>query len=387
MNEKPNERDRAPWLDLGLSVMRRHAPGREQWHYEHGLMLGALEAAGLRSGREDFRAFVRAYMESLVSPDGTIRGYRHDEYNLDQINPGKILFGLLSATGDPRWKAALDALRGQLAGQPRTPSGGFWHKGIYPDQMWLDGLYMQGPFMARYAREFDRAEDSDEAVRQLSLMELKARDPATGLLYHAWDESRQQLWADPETGCSPHFWSRAMGWYAMAVVDVLDWLPSGHAGIVELRAILSRLAKAVSRVQDERSGLWFQVLDQGRRAGNYPESSGSCMFVYALAKGLRLGHLRDDEGSTERMLAKAWQGLLAGPFRLGADGEYHLDGICGVAGLGGKPYRDGSYRYYVGEKAVSDDYKGVGPFILAGLEMEEASIRTRGTIAAGTGAA
>jgi len=359
---------KVPWLTLAESVVRRHIPGSEKWHYEHGLLLGALEEVGRATGQAEFHDFVQNYMEALVAPDGTITTYREEDFNLDQINPGKVVLTLAARSPDPRWKACLPALRVQLAHQPRTASGGFWHKKIYPHQMWLDGLYMQAPFLARWGHEYGEPSDFDEVVHQLVLVESSARDPGSGLLYHAWDESRKQLWAHPQTGCSPHFWSRAMGWYAMALVDVLEWLPSDHPGTAKLRVILERLADALQRVQDG-SGLWFQVLDQGRRPGNYLETSGTSMFAYALAKGLRRGDLAPTE-SRRAMADRAWQGLIDTKVRQDDQGEWHLDGICSVAGLGGTPYRDGSFRYYVGEPVVSDDFKGVGPFLLAGLERE-----------------
>lgn len=363
----------APWLNLARSVLGRHQVGSEKWHYEHGLLLGALEEVGLRTGDPAFGRFVEDYMKTLVAPDGRILTYRDDEFNLDQVNPGKVAMVLAARTDDSRWKACLPRLRDQLVHQPRTASGGFWHKKIYPDQMWLDGLYMQGPFLARWGREYGNSSDFDEVVFQLNLIETKARDEATGLLYHAWDESRRQLWAHPDTGCSPHFWSRALGWYAMALVDVLDWLPATHVGAKSLPAILGRLAMALSKVQDAASGLWFQVLDQADRPGNYLETSGSSMFTYALFKGLRKGWLADPEGTYRRMADRAWEGLVNRCLSQSSDGSWHLDGICSVAGLGGTPYRDGSFQYYVSEPVVSDDFKGVGPFFLAGLEQEKLS--------------
>jgi len=369
MNVSPTKRNQASaWLSLAEAVVKRHVPGTERWHYEHGLLLEALEEVGRFTGRKEFQDFVQTSMESLVAPDGAISSYREDEFNLDQVNPGKVVMALAARSPDPRWKASLPPLRNQLTHQPRTASGGFWHKKIYPHQMWLDGLYMQGPFLARWGREYGGGDDFDEVVHQLVLVESVARDPASGLLYHAWDESRDQLWANPQTGCSPHFWSRAMGWYAMAVVDVLDWLPADHPGTLALGHILDRLADAVLRVQDE-SGLWFQVLDQGRRPGNYLETSGSSMFAYALAKGMRKGSLVETKARRERV-DRAWTGLVSQALRQDAQGEWHLDGVCSVAGLGGTPYRDGSFSYYVGEPVVSDDFKGVGPFLLAGLERE-----------------
>jgi unsaturated rhamnogalacturonyl hydrolase len=367
MKASPTSTLLTPWLALATSMVKRHAKGTEKWHYEHGLLLGALEQVGVRTGQVAYQEFVQAYMEALVAPDGRIVTYRDDEFNLDQVNPGKVAMVLAARSTDPRWKACLPRLRDQLVHQPRTASGGFWHKKIYPDQMWLDGLYMQGPFLARWGKEYGSSADFEEVVAQLVLIESKARDRATGLLYHAWDESRRQLWANPETGCSPHFWGRALGWYAMALVDVLEWLPASHPGVATLRAILGRLADALARFQDG-SGLWFQVMDQGSRPGNYLETSASSMFAYALYKGLRLGWLSDP--GTRAMADNAWAGLVNLCLKQDDAGEWNLEGICSVAGLGGTPYRDGSFQYYVSEPVVANDFKGVGPFLLAGLERD-----------------
>lgn len=368
----PHIDQNTPWLALAHSMVKRHTQGTEKWHYEHGLLLGALEEVGLRSGQTGFQDFVQAYMEALVAPDGRILTYREDEFNLDQVNPGKVAQVLAARSTDPRWKACLPRLRDQLVHQPRTASGGFWHKKIYPDQMWLDGLYMQGPFLARWGKEYGTPADFDEVVAQLVLVEAKARNADTGLLYHAWDESRRQLWANPETGCSPHFWVRALGWYAMALVDVLEWLPPTHPGVATLQAILARLADALAKVQ-HASGLWYQVMDQGDRPGNYLETSGSSMFTYALYKGLRQGWLADPDGGRRAMADKAWNGLVSRCLKQDSAGDWHLEGICSVAGLGGTPYRDGSFQYYVSEPVIANDYKGVGPFLLAGLERDRLS--------------
>lgn len=357
-----------PWsARMADSVIRRHAPAAAQWHYEHGLALMAVERVGRASGAARYNQFVKATLDRFVAPDGAIRSYRAEEYNLDQINPGKLLFGLWRDSGDGRYRKALALLRGQLDTQPRTQSGGFWHKLIYPHQMWLDGLYMAAPFYAEYARTFGEPAALDDVAHQFSLAERQTRDPATGLLYHAWDESRQQRWADPITGCSPHFWGRAMGWYAMALVDTLDLFPAEHPRRPELLAILGRLAEAVAQVQDPATGLWHQVLDQGGRAGNYLEASASCMFAYVLARGARMGYLPEHYLLAART---GYAGIVRELIGVDAQGLVTLDRVCAVAGLGGSPYRDGSYEYYVGERVAANDYKGVGPFILASLEIE-----------------
>jgi unsaturated rhamnogalacturonyl hydrolase len=228
---------------------------------------------------------------------------------------------------------------------------------------------MAAPFYAAFARTFDEPSAFDDIAHQIILIEQHTRDPNTGLLYHAWDASTQQRWANQETGCSPHFWGRAMGWYAMALVDVLDEFPVEHPRRAEIVAILGRLAAAVTQVQDATSGLWYQVLDQGARAGNYLEASASCMFVYALARGARQGYLPADYLAAAR---QGYEGIVRDLITVDSQGLVTLERVCAVAGLGGDPYRDGSFAYYVGERVAANDYKGVGPFILASLELERA---------------
>ena len=345
--------------------MRRHVPF--QWHYEHGLALLAIGQVGQRTNQPGYLGYVKDTIDPFIDAQGKIRTYRIEEYNLDQINAGKVLFLLYNATREQRYRQALCLLREQLKSQPRTGEGGFWHKNIYPHQMWLDGIYMASPFYAEFARTFGEPAAFDDVANQILLIEKHARDPKTGLLYHAWDESKQQRWSNPATGCSPCFWGRAMGWYAMALVDVLGYMPGNHPRRDNIVAILSSTIAAVATVQDAPTGLWYQVLDQGSRAGNYLEASSSCMFIYAIAKGVRKGYL------AERFLetaAKGYRGVLRDLIEIDPSGEVSLKGICSVGGLGGDPYRDGSFEYYISEPVVANDYKGVGPFILASLEME-----------------
>jgi unsaturated rhamnogalacturonyl hydrolase len=340
---------------------------RPSWNYAAGLEVEAFLALYEATRNQKYLDYARSYFDYFITDSGGIRDYDPLEYNIDHINPGKALFFFLKETGAAKYRAAIDLLRRQLAQQPRTSEGGFWHKKIYPHQMWLDGLYMGAPFLAEYGKIFREPEAIDDAVRQLVLMEKHARDEKTGLLYHAWDESRKQRWADPKTGRSPHFWGRAMGWYAMALVDVLDVIPEDHPQRAEIVAILNRSAAAIVGVQDPATGVWSQVLDRGGQEGNYPEASASCMFTYALLKGVRCGHLNRDYLNAAK---RAYQGILDEFVSIDADGEVNLNRVCAVAGLGGKPYRDGSYKYYVGAPIRANDAKGVGPFILASLEME-----------------
>lgn len=360
---------------MALSVMSRFKPGDFQWHYEHGLVIQSIYAVGEAARNDDYKTWATRMYDAVIAPDGEISTYRKDEFNLDQINPGKLLFDLYRDTGDVKYRKAIETLRDQLRNHPRTESNAFWHKQIYPWQMWLDGLYMQGPFFARYASEFGTEDEMHDVIAQLILVESKTRDAETGLLYHAWDESRKQLWANRQTGCSPHFWGRAMGWYCMAVVDVLDYVPRTEQFAGERAALIEiarRLAATVARYQDAKSGLWYQVLDQGTRERNYLESSASSMFVYFLCKAARNGYLDADSLAKHSLLVAGlgYDGLVKDRLEKDPDGTLHLAGICSVAGLGGNPYRDGSFEYYVKEAIVRDDFKGVGPFILASIEME-----------------
>jgi unsaturated rhamnogalacturonyl hydrolase len=360
------------------SALRRSMDTASIWSYEQGLFLMSALEAGRVTNTVGYAAAVKAYMDRLVADDGSIKTYKKDEFNLDQINMGKALFYLLDGKDDRKYRDAIELLREQLRLQPRTASGAFWHKKIYPDQVWLDGLYMEAPFYARYARDFNDPEGYNDVCLQFAVVEKNIRDPRTGLYYHAWDESRKQLWADHETGRSPNFWGRSLGWFGMALVDVLDYLPADHPERAHLVRIISDLATAVMRYQDTTSCMWYQVVDQGTRPGNYLETSASSMFVYFLKKSVRLGYLVDAAAKkASKSAKKAYAGLLESKVSIDAAGQFHVDGICKVAGLGGNPYRDGSYEYYVGEPAVSDDDKGVGPFLLASLEMLQAGPNSR----------
>jgi unsaturated rhamnogalacturonyl hydrolase len=321
----------------------------------------------LQTNERKYYEYIKRNIDEFVRPNGDIRTYRLEEYNLDQINEGKLLFLLYNETGDERYKKAACLLRKQLQTHPRTSEGGFWHKQIYPHQMWLDGIYMASPFYAEFARRFSEPEAYDDVARQIVLAGKHTHDPGTGLFYHGWDESRSQQWANPETGCSPSFWGRAMGWYAMAIPDVLDHFPEDHPKRDSLLAIFQDLVRGIVAVQDKASGVWYQVLDQGGREGNYLEASASCMFVYALAKGGRKGYL--DRGTLDAA-RRGHDGILEQFVKVDDSGLVNLTGICSVAGLGGEPYRDGSFEYYVSEKVIANEYKGLGAFILASVEME-----------------
>ncbi|MBE7469095.1 MAG: glycosyl hydrolase family 88 [Anaerolineae bacterium] len=349
------------------SVLKRHPLLADKWRYEAGVVLTGIQQVWLKTQEQKYYDYIKSNIDQFIGPDGDIQTYCLEEYNLDQINEGKLLFLLYNQTGDERYRQAAYLLRKQLQTQPRTSEGGFWHKQIYPHQMWLDGLYMAAPFLAEFAQTFAEPEGFDEVVKQIMLIERHTRDPQTGLLYHGWDESKRQRWANPETGCSSCFWGRAVGWTMLAIVDVLDFLPQHHAGRESLLAIFERTASALAAVQDKATGLWYQVLDQGDMPGNYLEASASAMFVYAFAKGIRQGHIGE---KYQAVATQGYQGILERFVEIDAQGLVNLNGICAVAGLGGEPYRDGSFEYYIGEEIATNDYKGVGPFIMASVEME-----------------
>lgn len=357
----------AQWsVRMAESVMTRQPMLSDEWHYEVGLMLKAFEQLWKQTGDERYYDYLKRNMDGFIAENGSIRTYEMEEFNMDQINAGKVLFPLYERTGEERYRRAADTLRQQLRQHPRTSEGGFWHKQIYPYQLWLDGVYMGGPFLTQYGIAFGDPEAIDEVTREILLVARYTRDPATGLFYHGWDEKREQVWADSVTGLSANFWGRAMGWYAMALVDVLDDLPEDHAGYSAVVQVLQNLAEAVRNVQDPVTGLWYQVVDKPAHEGNYLEGSASSMFTYTLAKGVRQGHL---DARYLGVAKRAYDGLLTHLITV-EDGLVSLNQICAVAGLGGKQQRDGSFEYYRSEPVVANDPKGVGPFIMASLEME-----------------
>ena len=358
------------WLDA------REAP---RWEYTPGLVLKAMFDTWQRTSDDRYWKYAHAYYDHFINADGTIKAYNKDEYNIDRINAGKPLFLLYEKTKDEKYRKAIELLRQQMREHPRTKEGGFWHKKRYPYQMWLDGLYMGAPFLAQYAKTFNEPALFDDIINQFVWMENHARDAKTGLLYHGWDESRQQKWSDPETGRSPAFWGRAMGWYAMGLVETLDFIPLEHPRRRELTGILQRLAEAITKVQDKKTGLWWQVVDQPNREGNYLEASVSTMFSFALLKAARLGYIDRKYADAGR---RAYRGVLKEFIEVDKDGVVNIHRVCEVAGLGGDPekgerYRSGTYEYYVTEKIRSNDPKAVGPFIFASLEMERSGVRER----------
>ncbi|RNA61531.1 glycoside hydrolase family 88 protein [Chryseobacterium nematophagum] len=369
-----------PWSQrMLLSEMKRFPEAwmldynkNPKWSYPTAIVLEGAERIYEKTGNKKYYHYITKFGDTMVKEDGSIVSYDLSKYNLDMLNCGNVLLYLYQKEKKEKYLKALQTLRSQIDGQPRTSEGGFWHKKIYPHQMWLDGLYMGEPFYVHYTRYFSKGADTEKAyndiINQFDLIQKHLIDKKTGLLYHAWDESREQAWANKETGLSPHFWSRAMGWYGMAIVDVLDYLPQKHPGRIKLLSYLQSYCDAIIKVQDKKTGLWYQVLDKGEEKGNYLEATGSSMFVYTMIKSVNKGYLPK---TYKKYAKKGYDGILKNLISVDENGWVNLNKCCAVAGLGGTPYRSGSYEYYVNEEVRSNDPKGTGPFILACLEFEK----------------
>jgi unsaturated rhamnogalacturonyl hydrolase len=346
-----------------------------QWGYEEGVLLDGMTAEWRATADSADFAYVKASVDKYIAADGAIKAYKAEGKTLDDIEMGRAVMVVYRVTHEEKYAKAAKFLHNELATQTRNASGGYWHKNIYPNQMWLDGAYMAEPFRAMYAATFGETADWDDIAKQFLLMDEHMRDPKTGLMKHGWDESKKMLWADKETGLSPEFWGRAEGWYCMALVDVLDWFPKDHPLRAKLVDMLKRTMGPVMKYQDRETGLWWQVLDKGKQPGNYMETSASCMFTYALAKGVRKGYLpQADEANAK----SGWAGIQKKFVTANADGTATLTGTVKVGGLGGNPYRSGDYAYYTHETVGDQDSKGVGAYLLAGSEMEQASTEALG---------
>jgi unsaturated rhamnogalacturonyl hydrolase len=336
-----------------------------KWAYDVALLGMAIDRLGKTDKK--YSKYMEDWVNYFVKPDGSVKDYNPEEYNLDRIFPGRNVITVYERSHEIKYKIALDNFIGQLKTHPKTNSGGYWHKKIYPSQMWLDGIFMGSTYMAQYAKEFNTPEWFDTACNQAKMIYAKTLDPASGLLMHAWDESRTQKWCDKETGKSHYPWSRAMGWYILAIEDMLDYLPADHPDRKELINILQKTCDALLNVRDKKTGLWFQVLNCGGREGNYTEGSGSAMYAYAFARGAHKHYL---DNKYLNIANSVFDGIIKELITVDDKGFLTMHNICGGCGLGGNPYRDGSYEYYVNEKRVDNDPKGVGPFIMAALELD-----------------
>lgn len=342
------------------------------WNYIDGCMMKAVLEMYRITEDPSYLAFADRFEDYYIDEDGGIRGYKRETWNCDNINGGKALLELYALTGKEKYRKGAETLYGQLEEHPRTPEGSFWHKKIYPNQVWLDGLYMVQPFYAAYDRMFCGNQHYRDVFRQLKTAHDRMRDKKTGLLYHGYDPTKEAFWADKETGCSQNFWSRSLGWYAMALVDIAPEIDEQFFYEHQtLQRYLKEVLDGLLAAADKETGLLWQVTNRGGTPGNYLETSGSCAYAYALMKGARLGYLPEyyfDEGE------KAFRSVMKHKL-IHRDGTLVLTDICLVAGLGVYPgrgdykERDGTYEYYISEPKVDNDAKGVAPFLLAFTEL------------------
>jgi unsaturated rhamnogalacturonyl hydrolase len=371
-SKQSNQAFQQKWsLKMANSVMFRadsliHHLGVKspKWSYDVAFLGIAIDKLGKTDPK--YSEYMEDWVKYFVNKDGSVKDYKPDEYNLDRINPANCILTLYQRKENKTYKIALDSFVKQMETHPKTHSGGYWHKKIYPWQMWLDGIYMASPYLARYAKEFNDPRWYDVVTFQVKEIYSRTVDEKTGLMVHAWDESRSQKWCDPATGKSHYPWSRSMGWYTMAIVDILEYLPQNHPDRDSLITILQKTCEALLRIRDPETGLYRQVLDQGKREGNYLEGSGSAMFTYVFARGAHKGYL--DKKYLE-IAEKNFENILKEFIRTDKDGHISMINICAVGGLGGNPYRDGSYEYYINERRQDNDPKGVAPFILAAIEL------------------
>lgn len=338
-----------------------------KWDYCHGLELQAMLDVYDRYGDKRFYEYALTYADTMVNADGSIKKYKLEEYSLDRVNSGKFLFRIYEQTKEEKYKKALAMLRKQLDTHPRNADGGFWHKKIYPHQVWLDGIYMGAPFYAEYAFRNTEVNAYQDVINQFLMAARHTYDPQTDLYRHACDVSRQERWANPVTGQSQHSWGRALGWYAMAFVDALEFIPEHEAGRDSMLIIYNKVAEQIKRLQDKKTGLWYQVLDRSGDPGNYLESSCSAMFVYSLLKGVQKGYI---DQSYLKVAEKGYKGILKHFIKVDHNGMVSITKVCAVAGLGGNNYRMGDYDYYIHELVRDNDPKAVAPFIMASLEWE-----------------
>ena len=342
-----------------------NSPGK--WNYEVGIFLSAMYVQSRKANNDSYLQYIKKWADRFINAEGKIDSafYPVKEYKLDDIIPGRPALFLYEATREEKYKTVADQLADQLVHQPKTTDGGYWHKKIYPNQMWLDGIYMGDVFSSHYASLFNHPEFFHEAIHQIKLIDKHTTDAKTGLMYHGWDESKNNVWADQQTGTSPEFWARAIGWYITALVECLDYIPENHPERKDVIAILQKLAKSVLRYQDAHSHLWYQVVDKGNEKGNWIETSGSAMFTYAFAKGFRKGYL---DKSYRSAAQKAFDALINSYVYFDDTGKLYLDQTVKVGTLNVKSSK-GDYNYYISTERRINDYKGLGALLYASMEL------------------
>jgi len=348
------------------SIYYKDEEKSKKWNYEQGLILEAFHQLWIDTKDESIINYIKKNLDYYIDSAGNIRTYKLADFNLDNIVPGRACLFMYDITQDIRYKIAADTLRKQLKYQPRTNEGGFWHKKIYPYQMWLDGLYMAEPFYAHYSKISNDTTAYDDIVNQFVFIYNHTYDEKTGLLYHGWDESKTQKWAHPEKGTSPNFWGRAIGWYLMGIVDVLDFLPETYSRREELITIFKNVTTSLVKYRDKKYKLWYQVVNYADKKGNYIETSASAMYIYAFIKGVNKGYLKNNFA---KLAIESFESMIKHFTQNDKNGNIDLLNVCQVSGLGGNPYRDGSYEYYISEPKRINDFKGYGPFMLSSIEI------------------
>ena len=342
------------------------------WNYIDGCMMIALLNLHRITGEERYYTFAEHFLDHYVFEDGSLRGFKEADYNLDNICEGRVLFDVYRLSGKEKYRKAIDTLYGQILRQPRTHEGNFWHKAIYPNQVWLDGLYMAQVFYARYTMEMENGAHIDDIRAQFQTVRARMYDAETGLYRHGYDASRTAFWADPETGCSKNPWLRSLGWFSAALIDVTAEIDDASFR-ADMTAIAQELAKNLLPYIDSDANMLWQVPNQPGREGNYPETSGSAMVAYFYLKGARLGML---DASYAEVGARIFHAICK-RYLSETDGKLNLGGICLVAGLGpeNNRRRDGSYEYYISEPIVENDAKGLAPFLMCYTELLQSGVQ------------
>jgi unsaturated rhamnogalacturonyl hydrolase len=337
------------------------------WNYTEGMVMDALYSIATRTGRTGDFDFIRAWLDRFVAADGTIdrEAYPFDLFSLDRVRPGPALLWMYDRTKEEKYLKAARYVASQLDRQPRTSDGGYWHRSTYPNQMWLDGIYMADVFSVQFAARTNQPKYFDDAVHQITLIDRHTHDPKTGLYYHGWDETKTRPWANKETGTSPEFWGRAIGWYGMAMADVLDWLPADHPGRKEVLPIFQAYCAAVLKFQDRDTAMWWQIVDKPAAPKNYVETSCSLMFAYAMARGAQRGWLPPEYLEHAR---RATRGILNHQIDLLPNDRMDIKGTVEVGSLGGN---GGFYDYYVAVPVRTNDQKSIGAFMYLSLALSE----------------
>jgi unsaturated rhamnogalacturonyl hydrolase len=340
---------------------------KPKWDYKMGLVLSAFEKLNQKSSDKKYFNYIKEYADELIDSEGNIVKYEEKEYNIDCANPAKLLFSLYDQTKDNRYLKVLKQIRTQLENQPRTASGGFWHKEIYPNQMWIDGLYMAEPFYTQYTVTYERGKALEDIAKQFELVQNHLVDKKTGLVYQAWDESKEIAWSNKETGTSPTIWGRGIGWYMMALVETLEYYPKAHPKYKTLVGYLNQISKSVIAYKST-SSLWYQVVDKPEMTGNYVESSASAMIIYALAKGADKGYL---SSSYKRIAQKAFDAYIKEFVKKDDKGQVIIRNVSSNVGLGGKPFRDGTNQYYIKSKTKDNSSPALAAFLLSAIELNK----------------